>query len=170
MTLDFADAHTARIHRDDLLVETRKSPLIFGDQLRIEGRQSIARNFKLDLGGLGENRFSAIAIPAIRAAVFLAVVEMMINLGVQGSFGKRLLQLVEQPVLRKGCLRVGSRQKLIKQLVGNSRLLPSRHTMSPSFPSLWPSHEISDRSMASKTTAVSASTSPRFCSGTGAPT
>src|SRR5208337_392729 len=93
-----------------------------------------------------ENRFSAIAIPAIRAAVFLAVVEMMINLGVQGSFGKRLLQLVEQPVLRKGCLRVGSRQKLIKQLVGNSRLLPSRHTMSPSFPSLWPSHAISDRS------------------------
>src|SRR5271157_2143080 len=115
MTLDFANAHTARIHRDDLLVETRKSPLIFGDQLRIEGRQSVARNFKLDLGGLGENRFSAIAIPAIRAAVFLAVVEMMINLCVQGSFGKRLLQLVEQPVLRKGCLRVGS----IKQLVGN---------------------------------------------------
>src|SRR5208283_5298479 len=72
--------------------------------------------------------------------VFLAVVEMVIDLGVQGSFGKRLLQLVEQPVLGKGRLRVGSRQKLIKQLVGNSRLLPSRHTMSPSFPSLWPSH------------------------------
>ena len=99
---DFIGIRTARIHRDDLLVETRKSPLIFGDQLRIEGRQSIERNFKLDLGGLGENRFSAIAIPAIRAAVFLAVVEMMINLGVQGSFGKRLLQLVEQPALRKG--------------------------------------------------------------------
>jgi hypothetical protein len=117
MALDFADAHAARIHRDDLLVETRKSPLIFGDQLRIEGRQPVARNLELDLASLRENRFSAIAIPAIRAAVFLAVVEMMINLGVQGSFGKRLLQLVKQPVLRKGCLRVGSRQKLIKQIL-----------------------------------------------------
>ena len=75
----------------------------------------------------------------------------MINLGVQGSFGKRLLQLVEQPVLRKGCPRVGiqARQKLIKQL----RLLPSRHTMSPSFPSIWPSHEISDKSSAYNQTA-----------------
>ena len=135
-----------RAYRDDLLVETGKSPLIFGDQLRVEGRQPVARNLKLDLAGLGENRFSAIAIPAIGAAVFLAVVEMVIDLGVQGSFSKRLLQLVEQPVLRKGCLRVGSRQKLIKQPVGNSWLLPSRHTMSPSLPSLWPSHEISDRS------------------------
>jgi hypothetical protein len=31
-----------------------------------------------------------IAIPAIGAAVFLAVVETVIDLGVQGSFGKRL--------------------------------------------------------------------------------
>jgi hypothetical protein len=37
--------------------ETWKSPLIFGDQLRIEGRQSVARNFKLDLAGLGETDF-----------------------------------------------------------------------------------------------------------------
>src|ERR1700738_2451695 len=130
---------------DLLLVETGKPPLIFGDQLRIEGRQSVARNFKLDLAGLGENRFSAIAVPAVATAVLLALVEMMIYLGVQGSFGKRLLQAVEQAVFYKGRFRVGSRQKLIKQLVGNSRLLPSRHTMSPSFPSLWPSHEIYDR-------------------------
>jgi hypothetical protein len=73
MALDFANAHAARIHRDDLLVETGKSPLIFGDQLRIEGRQSVARNFKLDLAGLGENRFSAISVPAIATAVFLAL-------------------------------------------------------------------------------------------------
>ena len=68
MALDFADAHAARIHRDDFLVETGKSPLIFGDELRVEGRQPVARNLKLDLAGLGENRFSAIAIPTIGAA------------------------------------------------------------------------------------------------------
>jgi hypothetical protein len=32
------------------------------------------------------------SVPAIATAVFLALVEMMIDLGVQGSFGKRLLQ------------------------------------------------------------------------------
>jgi hypothetical protein len=75
----------AHIYRDDLLVETRKSPLIFGDQLRIEGRQPVARNLELDLASLGENRFSTISIPAIGVTVLLAFVEMMIDLGVQGS-------------------------------------------------------------------------------------
>ena len=65
--------------------------------------------------------------------------------GVQRSFSKCLLQLIVQPVLRKSCLRVGPRQKLIKQVVGNSWLLPCRRTMSPYFPSRWPSHEIADR-------------------------
>jgi len=67
MALDFRNAHAARVHRDDFLVETRKPPLIFGDQLR--------------------------------TAIFFAFVEIMINLGVQGSFGRRLLRAVEQPVL-----------------------------------------------------------------------
>ena len=86
--------------------------------MRVEGRQPIARNLKLDLAGLGQNRLLAIAVPAIGAAVFLAGVEMMVHLGVQRSFGKRLLQLVEQPVLRKCCLGISPGQKLIKHLVG----------------------------------------------------
>ena len=40
---------------------------------------------ELGLASLGENRFSTISIPAIGATVLLDFVEMMIDLGVQGS-------------------------------------------------------------------------------------
>jgi hypothetical protein len=69
---------------------------------------------------------------------------MMIDLGVQRPLGQRLLQLVQQAVLLKRALRVRSSQKLIPQLIGNSRWFPSCHTGSPLFPSVWTLHEISD--------------------------
>jgi hypothetical protein len=36
--------HAARTHRHDLVVETRETPLIVGDQFRIEGSLTVARN------------------------------------------------------------------------------------------------------------------------------
>ena len=57
MTLDFADAHAARVYGDELLVEIRKSQLISGEPLRIEGRQSTGRNCMLGLGVRAENFF-----------------------------------------------------------------------------------------------------------------
>jgi hypothetical protein len=41
---DLAHRHAARVHRDDLLVEVRKAPLILGDQLRIESAGPVARH------------------------------------------------------------------------------------------------------------------------------
>ena len=60
---------------------------------------------------------------------------MMIHLGVQRPLGQRLFQFIKQAVFRKRRLGVGSRQKLFKQLIGNSRLFPSRHMMPPSIAS-----------------------------------
>ena len=44
VALDLADAHAAGVHRDDLVVEAGKAPLVLGDQLRVEGRQPVARD------------------------------------------------------------------------------------------------------------------------------
>ncbi len=46
MTDDFAVAHAAGVHRDDLVIEARKTPLILGDQRRIEARLPIARHIQ----------------------------------------------------------------------------------------------------------------------------
>jgi hypothetical protein len=48
-------AHAAGVHRDELLVEPRKPPLILGDQQGIEGRQPVARDLKGDPPNLGQN-------------------------------------------------------------------------------------------------------------------
>jgi len=47
---------------------------------------------------------------------------MLIYRGVQGSFGKRLLQVVEQGVCYKGRFRVGSRQKLMLHILLAARM------------------------------------------------
>lgn len=44
MPADLAHRHAARIHEDDLVVEIGKAALVFGDQLRIEGSGTVARD------------------------------------------------------------------------------------------------------------------------------
>jgi hypothetical protein len=61
MPLDLAGAHAPRIHRHDLVVEAGEAPLVLGDQLRVEGRQPIARDLQIQLAGPGEHGFAAIA-------------------------------------------------------------------------------------------------------------
>ena len=132
MPLDLADAHAAGVHRDDLLVEAGKPPLVLGDQLRIEGRQPIPRNLEVDLAGLGQHRLLAIAVAAVGPAVRLAGLQVMIHLRVQRPLGQRLLQLVQQAVLLERRLRIRAGQQLVQKLIGNNRLFASCHTMSPS--------------------------------------
>jgi transposase len=108
MSLDLPHAHAAAVHRDDLVVKPGKAPLIFGDQLRVEGRPPITGHLDLDLAGVGQDRLPAIAIAAV--PITLASIEMMVHLGVQRPLGQRLLQFVEQPVLVECRLGICPRQ------------------------------------------------------------
>ena len=69
---------------------------------------------------------------------------MVIDLSVQRPLCKGFFQFIKQAVFRKRRFRIRSSQKMIKQLVGNVRLLSSRPSAPPSLASQWPSHEIAD--------------------------
>src|SRR3546814_10309205 len=65
MTGNLSRAHAARVHRDDLVIETGEATLIFGDQLWIETARPIPRHFDLDPSPVGRHRLAAIAVPAV---------------------------------------------------------------------------------------------------------
>jgi hypothetical protein len=46
MPPDLAGAHAAGVHRHDLVVEAGEAALVLGDQLRVEGRQPVARDLQ----------------------------------------------------------------------------------------------------------------------------
>ena len=96
MADDLPGAHAAGVHRNDLLVETRKAALVLGDQLWIEARLAITRHLQLELPGISDDRLPAITITPV-AGLFLAG-QMMIHLGVQHPFGQCLLQIIEQAI------------------------------------------------------------------------
>ena len=58
-------------------------------------------------------------------------IKMIVDLGVQNTFGQRLLQLVEQAVLIENLLRIAAIQKLVQ------RVFPDRPRHPPSA-LLWP--------------------------------
>ena len=67
-----------------LLVEAGEAALVLGDQLRVEGRQPVARDLQGQLAGAGQHRLGAVAVAAVGAAVRLAAVEMVVELGLSG--------------------------------------------------------------------------------------
>ena len=131
MALNLADRHAARIHRHDLLVEARKTPLIAGDQLRIEAPLPVARNLDVDLRRLGQHRLLRIAVAMIGFSRRRLAFKMIVQLGVQNPLGQSFLQLIEKPVLGKHLLRIAPRKKLVK------RVFLDRHSPPPAAP-LWP--------------------------------
>jgi hypothetical protein len=92
MADDLPRAHAAGVHRDDLVVETRKPPLVLGDQLRIKTRLAVAWNLQLDLPSIGDDRLLAIAIAPVTG---LLAGQVMVHLGIQHPLGERLLQSVK---------------------------------------------------------------------------
>lgn len=58
MSDDLPNVHTAGIHGNDLFVETRKAPLIFGNELRIEARLPITGDLQIDAPTVGCDRLS----------------------------------------------------------------------------------------------------------------
>jgi hypothetical protein len=121
-----------------------KAPLVLGDELRVEGRQPVAGDLQVEAAGPGQHGFGPIAIPAIRPFVGLPGLEMMVELGVQHPFGKRLLEPVQQASLGQGRPRVRPAQELVHNLIRDQGLFVSRHTMAPSAASYGPKHGISD--------------------------
>ncbi len=94
MALDLSNRKTPRIHRHDLIVETRKPPLILGDQLRIEASFPVAWNLNLQLCRIGQDPFLRIAntvIAAVPVAFLSLLRQMVVHPGTQHALGKRLL-------------------------------------------------------------------------------
>ena len=116
MSHDLARAHAARVHRDDLLIEAGKASLIFGDQLRIEARLPVAGNINHKLAGIGHHRLAAIAVAVVVSLILLP--KMIIHLGIQSALGQRLLQIVEQTSLIKGCACRTAGKQLVQKLIG----------------------------------------------------
>jgi hypothetical protein len=69
MALDLAHRHAARIHRHDLLVEARETPLITRDQFGIERPLAVARYLEVELRRLGQQCLFRIAIAVIPKAL-----------------------------------------------------------------------------------------------------
>jgi hypothetical protein len=67
MPRDLARAHAPRVHRDDLLIEAGETPLVLGNQLRVEGGLPIPRDRELDPPGVGQHRLAAVAVAAVAA-------------------------------------------------------------------------------------------------------
>jgi hypothetical protein len=139
---DLPGAHAARVHRHDPVIEAGETPLVFRDQLRVEARLTVARHVDRQLAGVGDYRLPAVAVARVARIVFPS--QVMIHLRVQGAFGQRLLQRIQQAALCQGGASVTAGQQLIQQLVRYRRLFASRHIGTPSFPLCPPAHEIPD--------------------------
>lgn len=72
------------------------------------------------------------AVAAIVAAIGTLILQMLVKLDVQNPLRKRLLQIVEQPVLGEHLAQIAAGQQLVKQFSLDS------HVMIRSFPSPWP--------------------------------
>lgn len=109
---DLPGAHAACVHRHDLVVETRKTALVLGDQLRIKAARTIAGHLDLDLASVGNDGLAAIAIAAVADLVLMS--KMMVHLGIERAFGQCLLQRIQQTAVLKSRSGVATGQKLIE--------------------------------------------------------
>jgi hypothetical protein len=82
MADDLAGAHTTGVHRNDLVVEPRETALVLGNQLRVKPR--------------GDDRLLPITVSPVAR---LLTGQVMVHLGVENPFGRRLLQFIDQPPL-----------------------------------------------------------------------
>ncbi len=63
------------------------------------------------------------AVAAIDAAVGAILNEMLVELGVQNAFRKRLLQIVSKSILGKHFLRIAPGKKLVQKFFLDSHLM-----------------------------------------------
>jgi hypothetical protein len=63
--LDVAGRHSFRVEGHDLVVETGESPLMLGDQLRLEGAVAIAGRLHPDVAHITADRLGGMSVAAI---------------------------------------------------------------------------------------------------------
>src|SRR3712207_6659499 len=73
----------------DLVVEPGQPAAVLGHELRVEGREPVARHLELDPASVGQHRLAAVAVAAVRPPVGLAAFEVMIDLGVERALGSQ---------------------------------------------------------------------------------
>ena len=93
MRLDVPGAQTTRVHRDDLLVKTRESPLVLADQHRVESALTVPRYVQHDPLAAGVDRLAAGAVAVVAGLLFRRVRQMDLHLSTQHPLGQGLLQL-----------------------------------------------------------------------------
>ena len=126
--LDVAHRHAARVHRNDLLVEAVKAPLVLGHDLRFERAGAVARLLDSHRAVLGMHGLLAEAVAGVagptRRRLTALVAEMLRQLGVHRPLDQPLRQTLKQPV-RAGDLlrRARAGEQLVDQLVRQLRWL-----------------------------------------------
>jgi len=109
VSADIAHRHAARIERQDALVEAVETALALGHDHRLEAAVAITRHRKLHLTVLGEHRLVRMAVAAGACAppdrIALLVAQVITQFGAQRALQKRLLQLLEQPVIAQKVFR-----------------------------------------------------------------
>ena len=109
VALDLAHRHAARIQRQDAVVEAVEPALALRNDRRLKAAVAVARNLQVDLAVLGQNRLAGMAVAAVAAAtarrIALLVAQVIGQLGAQRSLQKRLLQLLEQPIVAQQVFR-----------------------------------------------------------------
>src|SRR5574343_567125 len=63
--LDLAHRHAARVQGDDVLVETREAPLVFGNQQRLEAAVTVTRHLDAQRASACEHRLGALAVALV---------------------------------------------------------------------------------------------------------
>ena len=141
MLADLADAHAARIHRDDLVVEAVKAPLPFANNPRIERGIAVSwhRDFQFPI--LALQPLAAVAVATVASAVARRVVTIVTRMpgqcGVKRLLQQTPLELPEQSLLTEKVLRLLIvRHQLFENRVRDQPLallrFLSRHPGSPS--------------------------------------
>ena len=121
------------VERQDAVVETVQAALALGHDRRLEAAVAVARNRQLDRAVLGQHRLARMAVAAVaRAAacrIALLVAQAIGQLGAQRPLQKRLLQLLEKPLIaQKVFRRLVIGQQPVWKFRSQSRHRRSSHT------------------------------------------
>ena len=115
---DLAHRHAARIERQNAIVEAVEPALALRHDRRLEAAVAVARHSQLDRAVFGQHRLARMAVAAVaRAAacrIALLVAQAIGQLGAQRPLQKRLLQLLEKPLIA---------QKVFRRLVIGQQLV-----------------------------------------------
>ena len=118
--LNLADRHPARVEREDLVVEARQPPLVFGNETRLKSALAVAWYLDRERPVVGQDRFVARPVAMIGRIRWLGaaprIAQMVRQLAAQGALDDRFLE----PAHRSLELLVGDRT-LANELVENLR-------------------------------------------------